>query len=400
MEHAVIHILGLDPVGDLPPCTATLLADAQYVVGAATVLESLDIPQERRLPMGRDMADLAAIIRQHHATGATVVVLGSGDPLFFGIGASLVPQLGDLPLMVHPSTSSLQLLAARLHRPWHNWRVVSLHGRDDTTGLLAALTHAAETLILTDPGHDPAWIARLLLARGAGEAFCLHVGECLGRPGERLRSLSLAKAAGTVFQHPNLVLAERLGPGPTPAMDEAWVHGQGPVSKPATRALALTLLAPGPEATFWDVGAGSGAVAFEAAAHIPQGAVFALERDPTRLAALHANRARARAWMVEIIPGDLATTAPNLPRPSHIFWGGGTHATHLRLLADCLAPGGRLVVSFVRLEVFEILRQHAPQLGLTFSLHHLQHSVGQALADGLRLVPHNPVFLALLEKPQ
>lgn len=393
----MIHILGLPADGTLPPGHAATLAEARWVAGAHATLEALGIPEERRLPLGRDMADLAAAIQQRANGGATVAVVAGGDPLLFGLGASLLPHLGRESVAVHPAPSSLQLLAARLGRPWHGWRIVSVHGRHDPAPLLAALTHAAETLVFTDPERGPAWLGRLLLDRGAGEAFLLHVGEALGQPGERVRTLPPAEAAAASFRQPNLVLAQRLGPGPAPAVDEAWI--QGTVSKPATRALALQLLAPGPEAVFWDAGAGSGAVAMEAAARIPHGAVFALERDPGRLAAVRALRAQARAWMVETIPGHLADTAPSLPRPTHVFWGGGMSAANLEVLAGCLAPGGRLVASFVRLEVLEVLRQGSGRLGLAMTLHQLQHSVAQPLAGGTRLAPHNPVFLALLEKP-
>jgi precorrin-6Y C5,15-methyltransferase (decarboxylating) len=399
MEHAMIHILGTFPGKTLPAHEAELLAAAAHVAGAPAILDALGVPKEKRLPMGRDMAALGHRMRELDTQGQSVAVLANGDPLFFGLGASLLPHLCGCPTAVHPAPSCLQLLAAALKRPWWKWRVTSLHGKDDVLALLASLTHAQETFVLTDPKHDPAWIGTLLAERGADESFVLHVGECLGLAEERIQHLSPAAAAHAAFQQPNVVLAERLGPGPAPNVDHVPLSHDGTISKTATRALAMALLAPGPEAVFWDAGAGAGTMALEAAARISHGMVFALEHSPRRLAAIHTNRIHARAWMVEIVSGPMAQTAPTLPRPSHIFWGGGMHPQNLEVLSRCLCPGGRMVASFVRLEVLHMLEEHAPRLGLGLCIHHLQHCQAEPLAGGTRLVPANPVFLALMEKP-
>ncbi|MEJ5243315.1 MAG: precorrin-6y C5,15-methyltransferase (decarboxylating) subunit CbiE [Desulfomicrobiaceae bacterium] len=395
----MIHLVGIAAGKTLPAEDAELLRTAAHVAGAPAILDALGVPEEKRLPMGRDMAALGRRLRELSTQGQGIVVVANGDPLFFGLGASLLPHLCQCPTTVHPAPACLQLLAAALKRPWWKWRVTSLHGRDDVFALLASLTHAQESFVLTDPKHDPAWIGTLLAERGADESFILHVGECLGLAEERIQHLSPAAAAHASFRQPNVVLAERLGPGPAPSVDGVPLSHDGTISKTATRALAMALLAPGPQAVFWDAGAGAGTMALEAAARISHGMVFALEHSPQRLAAIHTNRVHARAWMVEIVPGPMAQTAPTLPRPSHIFWGGGITACNLEVLRQCLRPGGRMVASFVRLEVLEMLRQHAPRLGLTLSLHHLQHSHAEPLAGGTRLVPANPVFLALMEKP-
>lgn len=395
----MIHIVGVFPGKTLPAEKARLLVEATFVVGPPALLHAFDVPKDKRLPMGRDMAALGRRMRELHSQGQDIVVLANGDPLFFGLGASILPHLCGCATTVHPAPSCLQLLAAALKRPWCKWRITSLHGKDEAFAVLASLTHAPETLVLTDPHHDPAWIGKLLAGRGAENAFVLHVGECLGLAEERIQHLSPAQAAHATFRHPNVVLVERQGPGPAPCVDGVPIIHDGTISKPATRAMAIALLAPGPDAVFWDAGAGSGTVALEAAARISLGMVFALEHSPQRLAAIHTNRILTRTWMVEIVPGPMAHTAPTLPRPTHIFWGGGMDVRNLEILGQCLRPGGCMVASFVRLEILGMLREHAPRLGLELTIHHIQHSRTEPLASGTRLVPANPVFLARMEKP-
>jgi len=390
----VIHIVGYSGL-PLPPESAALVAQAHRVVAPASLLEAMGIAAERRLPFHNTIPDLAACIRMAHQQG-DICILASGDPLLFGLGASLAPYLAEEAVRIWPAVSSLQLLAAALARPWHNWRVVSIHGRNHLHGLWASLTHAAETVVFTDPQHGPAWLGRLLLEREAGEAFLIHVGEGLGTSRQRISTLTPAQATNTHFEDPNLVLVERTGPGLLFSCDAEGLAHDGTITKPATRALALGLLDPCPEAVFWDVGAGSGLVGLDAVRRMPYGQAFAIEPQTQRVAFLRANRKHTRAWMLEIIPSPLAEAASSLPRPSHVFWGGGMTEPNLAILAERLLPHGRIVASMVRLEAVEMLRRCAPALGLQLELHHLQHAVAAPLADGSRLVPSNPVFLALL----
>jgi precorrin-6Y C5,15-methyltransferase (decarboxylating) len=389
----VIHIVGYSGL-PLPPESAALVAQAHRVVAPASLLEAMGIAAERRLPFHNTIPDLAACIRMAHQQG-DICILASGDPLLFGLGASLVPYLAGEAVRIWPAVSSLQLLAAALARPWHNWRVVTIHGRNHLHGLWASLTHAAETVVFTDPQHGPAWLGRLLLEREAGDAFLLHVGEGLGTGDQRICTLTPAQAAGTQFAAPNLVLIERTSPGLLFPFAAELAH-DGTITKPATRALALGLLDPCPEAVFWDVGAGSGLVGLDAVRRITYGQAFAIEPHPKRRDFLRTNRKHTRAWMLEIIPSPLAEAAPRLPPPSHVFWGGGMTESNLSILATHLLPHGRIVASMVRLEAVEMLRRCAPALGLQLELHHLQHAVAAPLAGGSRLVPSNPVFLALL----
>lgn len=57
-------------------------------------------------------------------------MLYSGDTGFHSGTRTLLPQLAErgISWRVLPGVSSMQYFAARLDRPWQEWRVVSAHG--------------------------------------------------------------------------------------------------------------------------------------------------------------------------------------------------------------------------------------------------------------------------------
>ena len=146
----------------------------------------------------------------------------------------------------------LQQACARLGLPWHDVICLSLHGRDDLTPLHTAVHRQRPISLLTDARMTPDLLARHLLDRGV-DWFAMHVFEHMGSDGEQMRR-----------PHPGLLPAELR-------------HEDGLLTKPAVRAAALALLRPEPRHTVWDLGAGSGSVALEAACLAHEGRVVAVE---------------------------------------------------------------------------------------------------------------------------
>ena len=131
-------------------------------------------------------------------------------------------------------------------------------------------------------------------------------------------------------------------------------HEDGLLTKPAVRAAALALLRPEPRHTVWDLGAGSGSVALEAACLAHEGRVVAVERTPSRALDIQENRRRFGAASVDVCLGTVPQCLPRLPDPHRVFIGGGLSGdgAHNLLEQVCrrLLPGGRLVVSCILLD--------------------------------------------------
>jgi precorrin-6Y C5,15-methyltransferase (decarboxylating) len=417
-----------------------LIRSADLVAGGKRLLDELGIEEGRRLPLG-SLEEFAARI-QSQAENGVVCVLADGDPLLYGIGASLLRFFAPRELTFHPNVSALQAACARFGLPWHECRALSLHGRDDQAPLFAALTHGSLAALYTDHRHSPDAIARLLLERGV-TGWRMHAAEALGGPEEQLTTITLAEAAQRSWHALNIILLERTTT-PTLALElgldeNALAHDDGLMSKQPVRAFALSLLRLPPDATLWDLGAGSGAVSLEAARLLSRGRVVAVERRAERVRHIKENVGRTGAWLVEVVQASLkeflengnyrtygthgtykktdqarvgraacpeyrshmshtSHTSYSSP-PTHIFLGGGASDPVLSRCADLLAPGGRMVVAAVLLSTLETARAVFSRLDWPLTVHQLMHHASSPLGGDVRLVPSNPVFLLETQKP-
>lgn len=421
----MIHVVGLGLCPEhRSPELRRLVRSASTVAGGRKTLDEMGIEKGRRLTL-TSVARFAADLRGRAAENAgDICVLADGDPLLYGIGASLLRffELGELTF--HPNVSALQAACASFGLPWHDCTALSLHGREDLTPLFAALTHGRLAALYTDARMSPDTVARLLLERGV-TGWRMHVAETLCSPGERLTTATLAEAAERPWHPLNIVVLERTETPPVTlalGLDEgALAREDGLMTKQPVRALALSLLRLAPDSVLWDLGAGSGAVSLEAARLLTRGRVVAVERRAGRAAQVRDNVARTGAWLVEVAETSLEeflndrmreaseavqarkddTPEPELRpgAPTHVFLGGGASAPVLLSCARLLRPGGRMVAAAVLLSTLETVRAVIEELGWPLTVHQLMHHTSAPLGAGLRLVPSNPVFLLETQKP-
>ena len=257
--------------------------------------------------------------------GERVLVLADGDPLLFGIGATLVRLLGEEAVRLLPAVSSLQQACARLALPWHKVICLSLHGRDDLGPLNAAAGKNAPLCVLTDARTTPDVLARHLLDRGV-DWFDAHVFERMGAPDEAVHHLSMAAAAGRNFGPACTLILTPREASRRPCLglnSEELAVERGLISKKPVRAAALALLRIAPRHVVWDIGAGSGAVALEAAVLAHEGRVVAVERSAGRAMSIQENRRRFGVAILDVRLGEAPECLPALPDPQRVFIGGG-----------------------------------------------------------------------------
>ena len=396
MKHPVWIIgMGMGPA-DLTEAHRDRIRRADVLVGGGRHLAALADPAAEQIEIKGGLATLADDVARRVEAGRQVVVLASGDPLFHGIGRFLVERLGSDGVRIAPNVTAVGAAFARLCRPWNDVPVVSCHGRSGIHQLLAALSRDPAVAVFTDPDNDPSAIARELASRGLDDAD-LWVLERLGSPEEKVRRLTMDQAATGRFADPNLLVIAQPVPSPAAfgAPEADFVHGDGLITKVEVRAVSLALLRVAPGHTVWDLGAGSGSVALEAALLAWRGRVVAVEKDPARLGVIAANRRRLRRWQVDLVQARLPDGMDDLPRPDRVFVGGGGKA-----LADILEQAvarmtadGIVVVNTVLLESLEAARRTLQRLGLATEVVQVQVSRSRATADDERLQAENPVWI-------
>ncbi|RRV42308.1 precorrin-6y C5,15-methyltransferase (decarboxylating) subunit CbiE [Pseudomonas sp. o96-267] len=344
--------IGEDGYPGLGKAARRALLAATRIVGAPRQLALLPpcISGEREVwPSPFDLQPLLA------RRGEAVCVLASGDPMFYGVGASLARQVSADELQVLPAPSSVSLAAARLGWPLQEAEVVSLVGRPLAT-LNARFYPGTRLLVLSADGDTPAQVAEALCARGFG-ASRLTLLEHLGGPDERrieglAASWNLPRGADL-----NLLAVECLAdtgaqllPPTCGLPDETYRH-DGQLTKRDVRAVTLARLAPLPGELLWDVGAGCGSIGIEWMRAHPTCLAIAIEANEGRQDHIRHNRDALGVPGLQLVAGHAPEALDGLPAPDAIFIGGGV--TVPGVLDDCwaaLKPGGRLLANAVTIQ--------------------------------------------------
>lgn len=173
-----------------------------------------------------------------------------------------------------------------------------------------------------------------------------------------------------------------------------------PITKEEVRVLSLAKLGLRRGDRLYDVGAGTGAVAIEAALWLSPGEVYAFERDPERFRLLAGRLAQSGPANVHLVNGEAPTVWEGLPLPDRIFVGGsGGRLPEILRAADAVLPrGGRLVLNAVTLEtVAEALGLFA-ELGWEEEVISVQIAKAERAGRSHLFRARNPVFILRGEK--
>ncbi|QIZ76309.1 precorrin-6y C5,15-methyltransferase (decarboxylating) subunit CbiE [Ferrimonas lipolytica] len=344
-----------------------------------------------------------------------VSVLASGDPMFFGIGQTLVRQVIPCDVEVIPNSSCVQLACARLYLPCNEVDIVSLHGQVNAAkvpGLVARMQHANLLAVLTDKTNTPVAIANYLVEFGELDwrvAVCEDLGSC----DEKITEFSpkeLAAGDAGQFSNRNILLLQRHGQprwhgckGHRP--DDEYLKRMpksGLITKAPVRAVAVANLCLQQDSVVWDIGAGSGSVGIEAAKIAYRAPVFAIECTPQCWPQIEANRVLQKVDNLRLVQAKAPEGLAALPAPDAVFCGGsrGQLDELLPLVWRRLRSGGRMVFSAVTLETVAELSQLAKKHQLSAQMLLIQTSQERAIGPYVSYQANNPIHLFIFEKPE
>jgi len=331
--------------------------------------------------------------------GRQVVVLASGDALFFGIARLFCAQLPPEQLRILPNITAAQAAMSRLHQPYNDALFFTLHGRDCPLPWRQVL-RAPLAVIYADARRTPARLAQDLIAavpEAAARPAAILMD--LGSASEDVHRAELAQLAQlqTTASLSMLVLLPDSGISATPTLplgldDAAYQHERGLITHAEIRAVVLAKLRLR-RGVMWDLGAGSGSVAVEAAGLVPTLTVHAVEQKPQRCRDIEENVRRHGCGNVKIHTGDIRTLLPQLPDPDAVFIGGGGRAIGeiLETAFDRLRPGGCIVVAAVLAETQALLTQ--TMVAQRSEIVELAVRRARCIGPGSIMQPDNPIML-------
>ncbi len=377
-------------------------AKALEVINKADVL----IGHQRHLDIFPDfkgekqtIGDLSIMLDFLKKTEKSVVVLGSGDPNFFGVGRFLLRNLSKERIEIFPNVTSIQYAFARIKEPWDDAIFVSVHGRG-LKGAIDRIIAAEKVAILTDETNSPAAIARELIVRGA-EGYDAWLCEDLGMAGEKFTKTDVKGLVEIPSSALNiLILIKTWEPSLTqyPLMgidDDEFVTAKKLITKQEVRAVTLGKLQLQDDLVMWDIGAGSGSVSIEASNLLPNGRIFALEKNPQYLVFIRDNLKKFVARNVMLIEAYAPEGLEELPDPDRVFIGGsgGMLDEIIDAVARRLKPDGRIVLNAVTLDTLTKAVEFLEDHGYTVEVTCVNIAKTRGLTEYKMFEAHNPVYI-------
>jgi precorrin-6Y C5,15-methyltransferase (decarboxylating) len=407
-----VHIVGIgdDGVEGITAHARRIVEAADVLLGPESCATLLPASLRSRLHTAASLDEL--VDRIEAAAGRRMVVLASGDPLFYGTARFVCMKLGKDRFEVVPHVSSMQLAFARVKESWEDAFLANLAGQ--SIERVIDRVRSSETAgLFTSEQWPPAAVARALLDEGI-DYFQAYVCENLGSPDERVTQGSLADIAKESFGPLNvMILVRKARAADTPGeaghrvfgnADELFIQSRpkrGLLTPAEVRALALSELELHPGSIVWDVGAGSGSVAIEAARLAVGGTAYAIEMDPDDHGLIRENAARFGVLNLTPVLGRAPDAWATLPDPDAIYVGGSGRDVSM-LVAEAwkrLKTGGRLVTACNSIEnlaaVHALLRSQAGDAA--YWMVNIARGIEQL--DRIRFESINPVFLIAATKP-
>ncbi len=412
MAAGKVHIVGIgdDGVDGMTAQARKVLEAADMLLGPESCAPLLPAALAKRLDATASLEELCEKIEA--AGDKRLVVLASGDPLFYGTARYVCSKLGKDRFEVVPHVSSMQLAFARVKESWEEAFLANLSGQ--SIERVVDKIRSSETVgLFTSEQWPPAAVAQALLDEGI-DYFQAYVCENLGSPDERVTQGSLADIAKDSFGPLNVMILVRKArvadkPGHVGTRlfgnpDECFLQSRpkrGLLTPAEVRSMALAELGLHAKSVVWDVGAGSGSVGLEAARIARDGVVHAIEMDPDDHQLITENAKRFGVTNLHAVLGKAPEAWAGLPDPDAIYVGGsGRHVTMLVEEAwKRLKPDGRLVTACNSIEnlaaVHALLRSRSSDAA--YWMVNIARGIEQL--DRIRFEAINPSFLIAATKP-
>ena len=353
MSEPWLHIVGIgeDGMAGLVPATRAVVEAAEIIIGGDrhhTLAENLSA---ERLSWPHPFDALIDTIKG--LRGRRVVVLATGDPLWYSIGARIGRAIDPAEIIYHPQLSAFQLAAARMGWSLPDVETLTVHGRP-VEQMIAFIQPDIRLLVLTTGSETPGQIARFLTERGFGQSRMSVLAAMGGKDEARFDGIAeswdhAVPAFNTLavecIAAPDAALLPRV-----PGLSDDLFQSDGTMTKQEVRAVTVAKLMPMRGALLWDIGCGCGSVAIEWMRAARYARAVGIEPRADRRAMAAANALALGVPKLELIDGEVPESLDGLDAPDAIFIGGGLSRATFDAAWAALRPLGRLVANAVTLE--------------------------------------------------
>ncbi|MGO5051567.1 precorrin-6Y C5,15-methyltransferase (decarboxylating) subunit CbiT [Lachnospiraceae bacterium LCP25S3_G4] len=336
---------------------------------------------------------------EQHTSYKQVVIALSGDVGFYSGAKKLLVELKEYPVTVLPGISSVVYLAAKLQTPWEDGALVSIHGK--CHNLIHTVVHHAKTFVLLGDKSQGLELCKKLKYY-AIKGLTIYIGSNLSYPNECIKVCSIEElqpedlqdlsVAMIINEHPVTKVARHIS-------DEEFIRGSVPMTKEEIRTVSLSKLGLEQSAIVYDIGAGTGSVAIEAAMQDGSIQVFAIEKNPKGVQLIQENKQKFCVDNVEIIEGIAPEILEELPPPTHVFIGGSAgNLKEIITVVKAKNRHARIVMNAISLEtITEVMQCIKEGLLLQPDIVQMSISKSKELGEYHMMMGLNPIYVITCE---
>lgn len=357
MSAVWLHIIGIgeDGLDGLSPKARSLVNGAEVIIGGDRHHALAENTAAQRIAWPSPFDAMIDVIRAQK--GKRVVVLVTGDPLWYSVGARILKSINREEVQFHPQLSAFQWAAARMGWSLADVETLTVHGRA-VEQIVPCFAPRARLLVLTKDRTSVTDIAALLRARGYARSSLTALA-ALGGPDEQRIDMTAMTAHEEVPDFHTLAVecvasADAQILSRTGLPDDAFVH-DGKMTKRTARALALAKLVPLRGQLLWDIGCGCGSITIEWMRGAPEAKAIGFEPKADRRAMATQNAMTLGTPKIQLIDGTAPACLAGQPAPDAVFIGGGLEMETVDIAVNALKPFGRLVAHAVTLESEAVL---------------------------------------------
>jgi precorrin-6Y C5,15-methyltransferase (decarboxylating) len=327
-----------------------VIDNSDLIIGARRMVESVSSGQDEFIEY---KADQIISYIGAHPEYSKIAILASGDVGFQSTAKKLVERIDrsafDLDIIC--GVSSIAYLCSAIGSSWDDAFLMSAHGRE--ANITGAVYRNKKVIVLLDGSEGVRSMCRELTEYGLGNV-CVIVGQDLGQENEKITKGSASELADKDFG--NLCIAmvensEASKKNPIGIHDNLFIRGDAPMTKEEIRSLSVVKLKLEDDSVLFDIGAGTGSVAVESALVVPNGKVYAIEKENDAADLIEQNKKKFVVPNLEVVRGYAPDVLGGLPIPTHVFIGGSSG--NLRAIMEaCIEknPGVRFVINAITLE--------------------------------------------------
>lgn len=157
-----VYIIGAGPgsFDYFTPIAKKIIKKSDIIIAAKRLLEIIKL-NKQKIEITKNLRKIINFIKENKKH-KKIAVLVSGDPGLFSFMSIISRYLSNDDFEVIPGISSVQLAFAKIKIPWHDVKIISLHGRN-TNELIKEIKRNKKIAILTDKKFNPVYLANFLI---------------------------------------------------------------------------------------------------------------------------------------------------------------------------------------------------------------------------------------------